>query len=493
MKQSLSFLITLALLGGAFCWTAGSVAAQNAVDLDAAAVDAFVEAQMKKHNLPGVALAITQGEEIVYLKGFGTAGGGQSVTPQTPFFIGSISKPITSLALMQLVEQGKIDLDAPVQSYLPWFTVVDEEASRTITIRNLLNHTSGLSDAGFDRILPSAITREEAVRALGEARLTAPVGMQTQYFNHNYTVLSLVAETVTGQPFEVYLQQAIFDPLDMDHTHTSPESARADGLSAGHTRFLGVATPKQQDFHAAQLGAGYIISSAEDMAHFMVAQYNGGQYQGRAVVSPQGINATHWKANAQGFGYGLGWFINEQDGFQRIEHGGSLETFKSDLVFFPELQTGVVILINQGHLFDAFISRPQMSEGLVALILGKAPNSGGLSMNLLAVILVAGFLATVGFMIRSLLRLPKWKEKAACMSRGKLILDVGLHFLIPTVILIIIASQLVKIFGDRFNPSVIPQVMVQMLPDMGLWMLVGTLPDYAMGIYKLVGVLARNK
>jgi CubicO group peptidase (beta-lactamase class C family) len=371
--------------------------------------------------------------------------------------------------------------------------VADEEASRTITIRNLLNHTSGLSDAGFDRILPPDITREEAVRALSEARLTAPMGKQTQYFNHNFTVLSLVAETVTGQPFEVYLQQSIFDPLDMDHTHTSPESARADGLSAGYTRFFGVTTPKQQEFREAELGAGYIISSAEDMAHFMIAQYNGGQYEGTAVLSPQGINTTHWKDNAQGFGYGMGWFINEQDGYRRIEHGGSLETFKSNMVFFPERQTGVVILINQGHLFDSFISRPQMTEGLVALILGKASNSEELSMNLLAVILVAGFLATIGFMIRSLLKLPKWKEKVASMSRGKLIRDVGLHFLIPTVITIIIASQVVKIFGDRFNPSVIPQVMVQMLPDMGLWLLVGTLPDYGMGIYKLVGVLPRKK
>lgn len=96
-------------------------------------------------------------------------------------------------------------------------------------------------------------------------------------------------------------------------------------------------------------------------------------------------------------------------------------------------------------------------------------------------------------MIRGLLKLPKWKEKAASMSRGMLIRDVGLHFLIPTVILIITASQVVKIFGDRFNPSVISQVMVQMLPDMGLWLLVATLPDYGMGIYKLVGVLAREK
>ena len=264
MKRFLFALILLALFGATFFWSAGPAAAQNPIDLDTAVVDALVEAQMKKHNLPGVALAITQGEEIVYLKGYGTAGAGQPVTPQTPFYIGSISKPFTSLAVMQLVEEGKIDLNAPVQTYLPWFAMADEEASRTITIRNLLNHTSGLSDAGFDRILPPEITREDAVRALSEARLTAPVGKQTQYFNHNFTVLSLVVETVTGQSFEDYLQQNIFDPLDMEHTHTSPDSALADGLTAGHTRYFGITVPKQQVFHPAELGPGYLMSSAEE-------------------------------------------------------------------------------------------------------------------------------------------------------------------------------------------------------------------------------------
>ena len=250
--------------------------------------------------------------------------------------------------------------------------------------------------------------------------------------------------------------------------------------------------PKEQEFRAGELGAGYIVSSAEDMAHFMIAQYNDGQYKGAAVLSPQGVDAMHRRTNAEGFAYGMGWFINEQDGYRRIEHGGSLEAFKSDLVFFPERQTGFVILINQGHLIDAFLSRPQLTEGLAALLLGKMPNSQGLSMNLLTAILVAGFAVTVGLMVRSLRQLLKWKEKAAAMSRGKLIWDIGSHFLIPTVILIIIALQVVKIFGDRFNPSLILQVLFQMLPDMGLWMVVGTLPDYGMGIYKLVSVLRKE-
>ena len=101
---------------------------------------------MDAQRIPGLALGIVQGDEIVHLRGFGEAdSSGRAVTPQTPFIIGSLSKSVTALAVMQLVEAGKVELDAPVQRYLPWFRVADEEASAEITVRHLLNHTSGLS------------------------------------------------------------------------------------------------------------------------------------------------------------------------------------------------------------------------------------------------------------------------------------------------------------------------------------------------------------
>ena len=101
--------------------------------------------KMKELGIPGAALVIVQGDQIVHLKAFGTAdGSGRLITPQTPFFTGSTSKSFTALAIMQLVEAGKIKLDAPVQTYLPWFRVADVKASQMITIRQLLNQTSGL-------------------------------------------------------------------------------------------------------------------------------------------------------------------------------------------------------------------------------------------------------------------------------------------------------------------------------------------------------------
>jgi CubicO group peptidase (beta-lactamase class C family) len=115
---------------------------------DFAAIDAFVEAEMRAARIPGMALGIVQGDRIVHLHGFGVADpSGRRVTPQTPFHIASVTKPFTALAIMQLVEQGTLDLDAPVQRYIPWFRVADPDASARITIRHLLTHTSGLQDS----------------------------------------------------------------------------------------------------------------------------------------------------------------------------------------------------------------------------------------------------------------------------------------------------------------------------------------------------------
>src|SRR5688500_4653068 len=115
---------------------------------DFEAVDTYITTRMKELGVPGAALVIVQGDHIAHLKAFGVAdASGRPVTPQTPFFTGSTGKSFTALAIMQLVEAGKIKLDAPVQTYLPWFQVADADASKMITVRHLLKHLSGLPNS----------------------------------------------------------------------------------------------------------------------------------------------------------------------------------------------------------------------------------------------------------------------------------------------------------------------------------------------------------
>jgi CubicO group peptidase (beta-lactamase class C family) len=138
------------LLALALLLAAAPVVAQPAPTAapDVAAIDSYIADEMRAQPIPGMALGIVQGDQIVYLKGFGVADpSGRAITPQTPFPIGKLSKAFTALAVMLLVEAGKIELDTPVQRYIPWFHVADAAASAQITVRHLLNQIRGLSHA----------------------------------------------------------------------------------------------------------------------------------------------------------------------------------------------------------------------------------------------------------------------------------------------------------------------------------------------------------
>ena len=241
-------------------------------------IDAYIKEQMHRLNIPGVSLAIVEGGKIVHLRGFGKARpGGEAPTPQTPFFIGSLTKSLTALAVMQLVEAGKVELDAPVQRYLPWFRVADPQASAEMTVRHLLNQTSGLpmmlgmADLANLDSRPDAAERQ--MRALSTLKLTRPVGSRFEYTNANYNVLGLIIETASGESYSDYVQRHIFDPLDMSHTFTSKAEAKQNGLAMGHRYWFGHPFPAANlSMPPASLPSGQLISSAEDMAHYLIAQ-----------------------------------------------------------------------------------------------------------------------------------------------------------------------------------------------------------------------------
>jgi CubicO group peptidase (beta-lactamase class C family) len=145
-------------------------------------IDRFITYQMSTQHIPELALAITHENQMMYVKGYGKANAQQPVAPQTQFPIASLSKSFTAIAVLQLVEAGQIDLDAPVKQYLPNFTLADTKTADQITIRHLLNHTSGLSDFGFsEAFLPQPTTNAERVDSLHNARPVAVPGTQFHY------------------------------------------------------------------------------------------------------------------------------------------------------------------------------------------------------------------------------------------------------------------------------------------------------------------------
>ena len=477
-------LLTIAII---FCILLGTAIAPSPAvatntqsdQIDYNRIDRYITAQMSKHGLKGISLAITEGEKIVYLQGYGTAGQGREMTPQTPMYIGSQSKSITSLAIAQLAEQGKVKLNDPVIKYIPWFKVSDAQATVKITVGNLLYHTSGLSDAGYTAFVPDNASLEEGIRSLVYAKLTAPVGQKFQYFNMGYCVLMQVIENTSGEIYSDYVQHHIFSPLGMDHTYTDPASARADGLSQGYSRLFGFTIPWPQPHLAYQLGDGYLISTAEDLAHFAIAMNNQGVYLDQRIISAAMLRQIFTPVN----GYGMGWFIMPD----HINHGGANETFKTFVDLYPSHNLGLVLLINQGYMIDHYVSAEQVFKGIEALALGLTPppiaqgwSVRTIGSGLLVLVFALCILHTWNF-----LHLRKWKINLPSISEARRILGVSISFIIPSLILIIIYCQVRNFFGYRFNLTYQMVMMYKALPDISILLIIGIVPDYIQGFIKL--------
>jgi CubicO group peptidase (beta-lactamase class C family) len=343
-------------------------------EIDFAAIDAYIMEQMNDLGVPGMALGIVEDSQIAHLQGYGIAdSSGRTITPQTPFYIGSVTKSFTALAVMQLVEAGKIDLDASVQEYLPWFELADKEASAKITVRNLLNHASGISEKDGNRFWASKQGLEEFVRGFHSVELAQPVGSTYQYSNINFGIAGLIVAKVSGQSYADYVTEHILEPLDMRHSTLSRESALTDGLSQGHYDMIGRPFTLERAISPAGIPSGGLIASAEDMSHYVLAQLNEGIYGDMAVLSPQGIQELHASAVAIGpdTNYAIGWNSGTVDGISAVWHGGNLGNFTAFVIMTPDLESGIVLLANTSG-YEMYDQIAQVALGVHSLLNGRS-------------------------------------------------------------------------------------------------------------------------
>ncbi len=467
-------LLTLAVLLPTV--SAGAMPIRNSLtDFDA--IDAYVDAQMRELRIPGLALGIVQGDQIVHLKGFGVADpSGRSVTPQTPFMIGSVTKSFTALAIMQLVEQGKVELDAPIQRYLPWFRVADATASAQITVRHLLNQTSGLSRATGNQFQASRDMHPDALeqqaRWLNTTRLTQPVGAGFQYSNANWWPLGMVIQTVSGQPYDAYIQQHILAPLEMRRSFTAVADAQAQGLATGYRYWFGRYLPadsSESGHYRGMLPQGGVISSAEDMAHYLIAHLNQGRYNGKVILSPAGMAEVQRPAVPLGSAdtfYAMGLDVGPIDGVPTVSHDGSMFNFHANLVLIPEGRWGIMLLENAENLPDEFgAQRLQgIAAGVTNLLVGRQPPPAASNWFLLLLYsAILGIIVGQALgMLRSVVLLRRWRARSADQPRGWL--GIGRRVVLPLVFnlswALLILVGLPRVFGP------LPVLMLGM-PDLG--------------------------
>ena len=423
----LAALLALLTLGGTRPPAAAAASARGASTPDLAAIDRYVEAQRRATHLPGLALGIVHGDRVVHLRGFGHADpSGQPVTPQTPFILASTTKSFTALAIMQLVEAGKVDLDAPVQRYLPWFRLADPAASARITVRHLLNQTSGLADpaASLTKGDGSDAALEHAVRALGTVQPIHPAGKAFRYSNMNYVTLGLIVQTVAGQSYEDYMRQHVLVPLGMTNSYTSPVEARRHGLATGHRYWFGRPVAFQEPYNRAAVPAGYLSASAEAMSQYLIAHLNGGRSGAARVLSPARIAELHrpaikLPAADRDIAYAMGWFVERANGVSMLWHPGNAANFHADIMLAPQDRWGVVVLAN-GHNALSPDHESTIARGVLGLLVGRqltTPPVTNANQIFFFVLLGVGVLQVLGI-ARSIVLLRRWRAQPARRPRG---------------------------------------------------------------------------
>lgn len=488
MTRCLSWRLLLAVvlvgaLGAVVAMVSVTWGAQ-AEPLDRSAVDRFVAGQMGKHRIPGVVLAVFENGEVTYTKGYGTAGRGQPMTPDTPMIIGSTTKSFTAVAILQLVERSLVDLDASVRTYLPWFRVADSVASASVTVRHLLNHTSGLSELGYNRVLSPNTTLEQGVRDLRFARLTAPVGTKFQYFNPNYATLALIIETVSGQSYGDYVTEHIFAPLGMTHSYVGRDDAPRAGLAQGHSKLFGFPVARNPIFRAYMVGANYIVSTAGDLSRLLIAIDNGGLYRGARILSPASVALmTSPPVQALNSPYGMGWVVGSHRGERTGGHGGADEVFTCQAVLFADQHRGYVVLMNQQHLLDGAIASRQLEAGMLDLLLARQPDAGGISVRLVGAVILVVFLVALATTFRSLAGLRGWRNQVKTLTAGQIVSRIVPHLLIPALIAFVLYRYLGTLLLGEPRAWNFRCVGAYFMPDIALLMLLAIVPDLLQGVY----------
>jgi CubicO group peptidase (beta-lactamase class C family) len=288
---------------------------------------------------------------------------------------------------------------------------------------------------------------EKQARALATLRLTRSVGSAFKYSNMNYNLLGLIVEATSSESYADYVQHHIFGPLDMSHSYTSRDEAAQHGLALGHRYWFAypVAAP-DLPLPLGSLPAGYLISSTEDMAHYLVAQLNEGRYGGVQILSPAGIEAMHRPAveyNMMGISlgqYGMGWFINDHEQVRIVSHSGVVSDFFAYMAILPGQNKGLVLLMNADHFLMSNFALLELGMGAATLLAGARPDPirWGIvipwalrSQLLLPTLQILGVTVT-------LLRLRRWRGQPH--SRPSPRRMWVLHILLPVIPHLIVAA-----------------------------------------------------
>src|SRR5689334_16242238 len=294
------------------------------------ALQRLIAHEMADKGLPALSIALVDADSVVWARGFGTASARDSTpaTARTIYRVGSVSKLFTDIGVMQLVERGVVDLDAPVSRYLRDFYPMGQGAS-TITLRELMSHRSGLvreppTGHYFDNSSPSL---EATVRSLNGTRLVYAPATRTKYSNAGVAVAGFALETVGRKPFADYLAESVLRPMGLNDSAFEPEPPFAKRLATASMWTLDGRTFAAPSFQLGMSPAGSMYASVVDLAHFMSVLFARGKTATGQVLSERSLSqmwTPQFAPAGATSGFGLGFDVGSLDGQRVLRHGGAI-------------------------------------------------------------------------------------------------------------------------------------------------------------------------
>ena len=358
-------------------------------------VDRLAHTVINGFGVAGLAIGIVEGEQV-YAKGFGVKSieTREPVTASSLFHLASVSKTFVATAVMQLAEQGKLELDDRLLTYLPDFTL-DDESYRQITVQQMLSHTAGMPDTndyGWDHPDYDDQALECYVRSLANEKLIAVPGEKFAYSNIAYEVLGLLIARISGQAFEDYVKQHLLYPLGMNTSTFLKVEVAPEQATAPHIVLPPTVVSSEYPYNRAHAPSSTLHSSAEELCSWALMNLNRGELHGQRLLQTTSFEQLWHPYQQTGPKYpnesvGLSWFIDTYRGRRRIRHDGVDTGFQSDLVILPDQSIAVLVLANTipapldritNAIVDLLIGlKPELPKPLVLLSLGRTLSEDG--------------------------------------------------------------------------------------------------------------------
>ncbi|MBD8499771.1 beta-lactamase family protein [Paenibacillus sp. CAU 1523] len=486
-KKSLFIFIAIAIIGGIL---PQAVMAQDFLSKKEKTkkIEHFVQNQMQESQIPGVSLVIVEKGNIAYQNGFGYAdvASKKPVTGDTLFELASTSKAFTGLAILQLEKEGKLKRTDLITTFVPWLQLSYNGKSASITVQDLLYHTSGIPSTSIQYYPESDAddALEQTARTLLNQPLNREPGSSYEYATINYDLLGLIIEKVTGQPYKAYMQEHILQPLGMNDSKVGVEQIPPANMAMGYRLQFTVPTAHTPAIYRGNTPAGYIISSANDVAKWMNVQLGNVQLQG---IDPQLVGDSHVPDQSvepleEHTYYGAGWLVQQGDN-KVVHHAGSNPTFSSYITLLPEEQMGVAVLSNMRSSTTTTIAQGVMDIWNGKELEGNSQPDGMLKVERIStyVTVLLGGLGLIGLMLIALCMKKVFNQqryRPALKGKRSLMLIIHIVLFAAAIFLIlnlpkILLDGMSWTFVDRWAPATIMLTMYSLLATGSVYFVYG--------------------